>query len=79
MAIELEPFPLPATADFDKLKDFGRVVKGVDPANLTEEQFKEIEKLLYQVQRAQCLLSSNYSSSTVLTLLCSMMHCYSGM
>lgn len=48
MAIQLEPFPLPATADFDKLKDFGRIVKGVDPANLTEEQFKEIEKLLYQ-------------------------------
>lgn len=50
MTIELEPFPLPATADFDKLKDFGRIVKGVDPTNLTKDQFKEIETLLYQVR-----------------------------
>jgi len=47
MAIELEPFPLPATSDFNRLKDFGRVVKGVNPANLTESEFKDIEKLLY--------------------------------
>jgi len=50
MAIELEPFPLPATADFDKLKNFGRVVKGVDPANLSDEEAKEIQKLLYTVR-----------------------------
>ncbi|KAF8527436.1 Clavaminate synthase-like protein [Hysterangium stoloniferum] len=47
MAIELEPFPLSATSDLNRLKDFGRVVKGVNPANLSESEFKEIEKLLY--------------------------------
>ncbi|GJJ13258.1 hypothetical protein Clacol_007509 [Clathrus columnatus] len=48
MTIELEPFPLPETADSKSLKDFGRVVRGLDPANLTEQEFKEVENLLYQ-------------------------------
>jgi hypothetical protein len=50
MAIELAPVTLPATAsstDFDP--DFGREVKGVNPGELTPEQFKEIERALYTV------------------------------
>lgn len=49
MAIELTPLPLPASADPSKFADFGREVKGVDPANFTPEQFKEIEEALYKV------------------------------
>ncbi|KJA19244.1 hypothetical protein HYPSUDRAFT_144093 [Hypholoma sublateritium FD-334 SS-4] len=48
MAIELTPLPLPASADPSKFADFGREVKGVDPANFTPEQFKEIEEALYK-------------------------------
>lgn len=50
MAIELAPIALPATAsdtDFDP--DFGREVKGVNPGELTPEQFKEVEIALYTV------------------------------
>ena len=49
MAIELTPLPLPASADPSKFAEFGREVKGVDPANFTPEQFKEIEEALYKV------------------------------
>ncbi|KAF9561601.1 alpha-ketoglutarate dependent xanthine dioxygenase [Agrocybe pediades] len=48
MAIELAPLPLPPSADANKLANFGREVKGVDPANLTPELFKEIEQALYK-------------------------------
>jgi hypothetical protein len=50
MAIELAPITLPATAsvaDFDP--NFGREVKGVNPGELTPEQFKEVETALYTV------------------------------
>ncbi|GAB1524143.1 hypothetical protein RhiTH_007296 [Rhizoctonia solani] len=48
MAIEVLPLPLPPSADASKFKEFGREVKGVDVGNLTPEQFKEIEELLYK-------------------------------
>ena len=50
MAIDLAPLPLPASADASKFQEFGREVKGVDPGNLTEEQFKTISDSLYKVQ-----------------------------
>jgi hypothetical protein len=49
MAIEAVPLPLPSTADPSKFKDFGREVRGVHPGRLTDEEFKEIEQLLYKV------------------------------
>ncbi|KAG8904771.1 hypothetical protein FRB99_001203 [Tulasnella sp. 403] len=48
MAIEIVPLPLPASADPSKFTNFGREVKGVKPGNLTPEEFKEIEELLYK-------------------------------
>jgi len=55
MAIELIPvtiqttsLPLPPTANAALFDEFGKEVHGVDPGNLTPEQFKEIEKLLYK-------------------------------
>ncbi|KAF9055786.1 hypothetical protein BJ165DRAFT_1412243 [Panaeolus papilionaceus] len=48
MAIELAPLPLPSTADAALLANFGREVKGVDPANTTPEQFNEIKEALYK-------------------------------
>lgn len=50
MAIELAPLPLPPSADPSKFTEFGKEVKGVNPGELTPEQFKEIEKLLYKVR-----------------------------
>jgi alpha-ketoglutarate-dependent taurine dioxygenase len=47
MAIELLPIPLPATADASKFQQFGREVKGVDPANLSPEEFEAIRNALY--------------------------------
>ena len=49
MAIETFPLPLPPTADPSKFKDFGREVRGVHPGRLTDEEFKDIEQLLYRV------------------------------
>lgn len=49
MAIEVVPLPLPPSADASKFADFGREVKGVKPGELTPEQFKEVEELLYKV------------------------------
>ena len=49
MAIEVLPLPLPPSADPSKFKDFGREVKGIHPGRLTDEEFKEIEQLLYKV------------------------------
>ncbi|KAH6911158.1 alpha-ketoglutarate dependent xanthine dioxygenase [Coprinopsis sp. MPI-PUGE-AT-0042] len=48
MAIELAPLPLPASADATKFNEFGREVKGVNPGNLTEEEFKFISDSLYK-------------------------------
>ncbi|EAU92439.1 alpha-ketoglutarate dependent xanthine dioxygenase [Coprinopsis cinerea okayama7 len=48
MAIELVPLPLPASADASKFADFGREVKGVDPGNLTDDDFKKIHDGLYK-------------------------------
>lgn len=50
MAIEVLPLPLPPTADASKFTEFGREVKGVNAAELTPEQFKEVEELLYKVR-----------------------------
>jgi hypothetical protein len=49
MAIELSPIPLPASADPSKFTNFGREVKGVNPAGLSPEHFKEILEALYKV------------------------------
>lgn len=49
MAIELLPLPLPASADASKLAEFGREVKGINPAKVSPEEFKEIEQALYKV------------------------------
>ena len=49
MTIELLPLPLPATADASKFVDFGREVRGVDPGNLTSEEFAAIHEALYKV------------------------------
>ncbi|KAJ1302647.1 hypothetical protein OPQ81_002964 [Rhizoctonia solani] len=48
MAVEVLPLPLPHSADASKFKDFGREVKGLDIGNLTPEQFKQVEELLYK-------------------------------
>lgn len=75
MAIELAPIALPATAsgtDFDP--DFGREVKGVNPGELTPEQFKEVEIALYTVGSRifACEMHLTYA-------LCSMESCCSEM
>ncbi|EUC67029.1 alpha-ketoglutarate-dependent xanthine dioxygenase [Rhizoctonia solani AG-3 Rhs1AP] len=48
MAIEVLPLPLPPSADASKFKQFGREIRGIDVGNLTPEQFKEVEELLYK-------------------------------
>lgn len=52
MAVELVPIPLPTSADASKLANFGREVRGVNPADITSgsELFKEIETALYTVR-----------------------------
>ena len=52
-SIQVASLPLPPSADASKFAEFGREVKGVDPGNLTEEQFKVIEELLYKVRHPQ--------------------------
>jgi hypothetical protein len=52
MAIELTPLPLPASADPSKFKEFGREVKGVNPGNLSAEQFNDVQDALYKVRKA---------------------------
>jgi len=51
MAFELAPFPLPGSADASKLNNFGRVVRGVNPADIIpgSDLFKDIESALYTV------------------------------
>lgn len=57
MSIQLEPLPLPSTANATQFADFGRVVNGVNPGELSSEQFKEIEQLLYKVKSLSTALS----------------------
>jgi hypothetical protein len=52
MAIELTPLPLPTSADPSKFTEFGREVKGVNPGNLTAEQFNDVQDALYKVRKA---------------------------
>jgi hypothetical protein len=51
MAIELVPIPLLGPADASKLANFGREVRGIDPATITlgSELLKEVESALYTV------------------------------
>jgi hypothetical protein len=49
MAIEIVAIPAPPSLDTTLLADFGREVKGLDPARLSESEFKELESLLYKV------------------------------
>jgi len=48
MAIDLAPLSLPPSADPAAFVDFGREVRGIDPSNLSESQFKELEQALYK-------------------------------
>ncbi|KAF7369883.1 Clavaminate synthase-like protein [Mycena sanguinolenta] len=48
MVIQLLPLPLPASVDASKFAQFGREVIGLDPGNLTNEQFEEIRAALYK-------------------------------
>lgn len=49
MAIDLLPLPLPESADPTKFTNFGREVKGFDPATFSPEQFEELKDALYKV------------------------------
>jgi hypothetical protein len=49
MSIYFVPLDLPPSADTSRFKDFGREVKGVHPGNLTQDDFKEIERALFKV------------------------------
>ncbi|KAJ7131163.1 Clavaminate synthase-like protein [Mycena epipterygia] len=46
--IQLTLLPLPESADASKFTQFGREVVGVDPGNLTSEEFEEIREALYK-------------------------------
>ncbi|KAI6015667.1 Clavaminate synthase-like protein [Pisolithus marmoratus] len=48
MTIVLAPLPLPASADPSKFADFGREVKGVEPGNLSPEQFSGVYEALHK-------------------------------
>ena len=48
MAIEAIPLQFPDTLEAGVYKDFGREIKGVDVNNLSESEFSEIERLVYQ-------------------------------
>ncbi|TFK83211.1 Clavaminate synthase-like protein [Polyporus arcularius HHB13444] len=48
MAIDLAPISLPATADAEQFKDFGREILGVNPGGMSEEQMKEVHDLLHK-------------------------------
>jgi alpha-ketoglutarate-dependent taurine dioxygenase len=50
MTISFVPLVLPPSADNSRFKDFGKEVKGAHPGNLTPDEFKEIERVLYQVK-----------------------------
>ena len=74
MAIETVPLPLPPTADPSKFKDFGREVRGVHPGRLTDEEFKEIEQLLYKVRAAPRIIPH---AASFIGVSCSTTHCSS--
>jgi len=44
MVISFTPLDLPPSVDTSRFKDFGREVKGVHPGNLSQDNFKEIER-----------------------------------
>ncbi|KZT51782.1 Clavaminate synthase-like protein [Calocera cornea HHB12733] len=46
--VTTHPLPLPPTADPAYFKTFGAEVRGLDPGNLTPEQFALVEDLLYK-------------------------------
>ncbi|KAF8582154.1 Clavaminate synthase-like protein [Ramaria rubella] len=48
MAIEISPLLLPPSASPSNFIEFGREVKGVNPAQLSDGEFKKIETLLYK-------------------------------
>jgi hypothetical protein len=75
MAIELLPLPLPASADASKFKDFGREVKGVNPGELTPEEFEEVKKALYTVSAISRCISPDREAN----VLCSIVHSCSEM
>jgi hypothetical protein len=52
MSVTVAPLPLPPSADPSKFSDFGREVIGLDAGNLTPEQFKQVEELLYKVRKS---------------------------
>jgi hypothetical protein len=54
MPVQIESLPLPPSANPKYFADFGREVTGVNPAELTPEQFKEIEQLLYKAFSYLC-------------------------
>lgn len=47
--MQLSPVNLPESADPQAFADFGRQVHGLDPSNLSDAQFKELEVALYKV------------------------------
>ena len=51
MTISFVPLVFPPSADTSRFKGFGREVKGAHPGNLTPDEFKEIERALYQVKK----------------------------
>ncbi len=69
MAIELTLLPLPASADPSKFAEFGREVKGVDPANFTPEQFKDIEGGTVQGMLQSFYLHSSSVTPVISTVL----------
>ncbi|THH26503.1 hypothetical protein EUX98_g7687 [Antrodiella citrinella] len=48
MTVETVPLQFPASLDADLYRDFGREIRGVDVSKMTEDEFAEIERLLYQ-------------------------------
>ncbi|KDQ15603.1 hypothetical protein BOTBODRAFT_54500 [Botryobasidium botryosum FD-172 SS1] len=46
--IQATPLPLPPSADASKFTEFGREIKGVNPADLTPDEFIQIQELLYK-------------------------------
>ena len=64
MAIEISPLPLPPSADPSKFTEFGREVRGVDPGNLSPEEFAQVHDLLYKVNVGELM---NFIAAKVLT------------
>jgi len=62
MSIQTESLALPPSANPQYFAEFGKEIKGVNPADLTPEQFKEIEQLLYKVFFILCLDGLVFSS-----------------